>query len=369
MTSSGESPVHPVPDQDQERARLLVVRLGSMGDVIHTLPAVAALRAAWPEATIGWVIEERWVELLCASGTPRFGPRSPQRPLVDKLHLVDTKRWRRALTASQTWEQIAAAVRELRAPRYPLAVDFQGAARSSLIARLSRAAAIFGFAQPRENIAAMFYTRKVIARGKHIVEQNLSLAEAVAQRKLNLPPVPLPQDEAAEQAALEWLERHAVKEFVLMNPGAGWGAKQWPPERFGEVVKQLAKDGLQTVFNFGPGEEATVKAAQAASGGAAQTISSSIAQLIALTRRARLFVGGDTGPLHLAAALQVPVVAIFGPTDPARNGPFASQSIVLRSQSSVTSHARKRTAEEGLLKITVQDVTAAARKLLGAQRG
>jgi heptosyltransferase-1 len=228
---------------------------------------------------------------------------------------------------------------------------------------------VFGFAQPRENIATLWYTRKVIARGRHVVEQNLSLAEAVAQKKLRLPEVPFPQDEAAEQAAAEWLERRGVKEFVLINPGAGWGAKQWPPERFGEVAKKLAGDGLQTVFNFGPGEETRVQAAQAASGGAAQAISSSIAQLIALTRRARLFVGGDTGPLHLAAALKIPVVAIFGPTDPARTGPFATANSVLRSESSITSHARKLAPEEGLLKISVEEVIAAARKLLEARRG
>src|SRR5258705_1648037 len=113
--------------------RLLIVRLGSMGDVIHTLPAVTALRRAFPEAMIGWIIEERWAELLCTLPTPRSGPRSPQRPLVDKIHTVNTKAWRSSPFSNQTWEQIAAGLSELRAGRYEIAADFHGAARSALI--------------------------------------------------------------------------------------------------------------------------------------------------------------------------------------------------------------------------------------------
>ncbi len=155
-----------------------------MGDIIHTLPAAAALRQAFPEANIGWVIEERWAELLCTLPTPRSGPRSPQRPLVDRIHTVNTTRWRKAPFSLQTWQEVAAALSDLRAAAYEIAVDFQGAARSALIARWSGAAVIYGVRQPRENIASMFYTRTVTAHGDHVVEQNLSLAEAVAGRPL-----------------------------------------------------------------------------------------------------------------------------------------------------------------------------------------
>src|SRR5208283_4765325 len=191
---------------------------------------------------------------------------------------------------------------------------------------------VYGFAQPRENVASMFYTREVIGHGGHIVEQNLSLAEAVARQPLAMPKIEFPHDEAAEKQCQDRLQ--GVDDFALLNPGAGWGAKQWPAERYGELAKGLAQNGIVSLINFGPGEEALAKATEAAAGGTARPVSCSIAGLIALTRRTRLFIGGDTGPLHLAAALQVPVVAIFGPTNPQRNGPYGTRSLVLRSLSS-----------------------------------
>src|SRR5689334_15018695 len=117
-----------------------------MGDVIHTLPAATALRQAFPEATLGWVIEERWTELLCTLPAPRSGPRSPQRPLVDKIHTVDTQIWRHRLLHVQTWERIASSLSDLRAPNYEITIDFQGAIRSALLARWSGAPVIYGFA-------------------------------------------------------------------------------------------------------------------------------------------------------------------------------------------------------------------------------
>src|SRR5881398_35553 len=215
-----------------------------MGDVIHTLPAATALRHAFPEATLGWVIEERWAELLCTLPTPRSGPRSPQRPLVDKIHIVNTKQWRSRLFHLQTWEQIGSAFSDLRAPKYEMAIDFQGAIRSALLARCSGTPLIYGFAQPRENAASMFYTRKVIARGTHIIEQNLSLTEAVLQRPLNVPDIQFPCHPAVENNCATNLEIPCGSNLVLLNPGAGWGAKQWPPERYGQVAKELAQEGF-----------------------------------------------------------------------------------------------------------------------------
>lgn len=348
--------------------RLLIVRLGSMGDIVHTLPAATALRRAFPEAMFGWVVEERWAELLCTLPEPRSGPRSPRRPLVDKVHTVDTRKWRTSMLSTQTWERMAASLSEIRAPRYEVAVDFQGAARSALLARWSGAPVIYGAAQPRENVASMFYTRQVIARGTHVVEQNLSLATAVAHRGLELPEIEFPRDEAADRRWDDWLRSKAIGDYGLLNPGAGWGAKQWPPERYGQVAKQLAVDGFKTLINFGPGEDEMALAAQAASAGAAEAVGQSLTELIALTRRAKLFIGGDTGPIHLAAALGVPVVAIFGPTDPARNGPFGSRSVVLRSPLSPTTHKRRPQSDPGLLEISTDQVVAAARQLLGGHR-
>ncbi len=350
--------------------RLLIVRLGAMGDVIHGLPAVAFLRAAFPEAIIGWLIEERWAELLCTLSTPRSGPRSAQRPLVDRIHTVNTRQWRHAPFAVATWERIAASGSDLRAAKYESAIDLQGAVRSSLLARWSGAPVIYGSAQPRENLATMFYTRQVIISGKHVVEQTLSLAEAVAHRQIvSPPPAELPRDAAAEQECELRLETYGARGVVLLNPGAGWGAKQWPAERYGEVARQLSQDGLKVLINFGPGEEGLASAVERASDGTAEKFTGTLTQLIALTRRIRLFLGGDTGPMHLAAALGIPVVGIFGPTDPARNGPFGTASVVLRDSSSTTSYRHVPQADEGLLEISVAQVVAAAWQLLEVRRG
>jgi heptosyltransferase-1 len=212
----------------------------------------------------------------------------------------------------------------------------------------------------------MFYTRQVIVNNDHVVKQNLSLAEAVAGKTLTLPAAELPHDESAEVECDRWLrERHAER-FVLLNPGAGWGAKQWPAERYGQIAKQLAQDGLKPVINVGPGEE---EIARAVGGGVAETFTGSLTQLIALTRRARLFIGGDTGPMHLAAALSIPVVGIFGPTNPARNGPFGTRNIVLRSDSSLTSYKHVATQEAGMLEISPEQVVGAARELLKERHG
>ena len=358
---------------------LLVVRLSAMGDIIHTLPAAAALRQAFPHATLGWLVEERWAELLCTLRYPRSGRRSPQRPLVDRVHTVNTAEWRRAPFSFNTWQQMAVGLSELRGIRYDAAIDFQGAVRSALLARWSGAPIVYGSAQPRENAASMFYTRQVLlnTNGTHVVQQALALAGAVISSAIvstgiiptEIIPTPManpqvefPVDPDAENK-IAGLTADG-KGFAILNPGAGWGAKRWPAERYGQVAKELAKDGLCSLVNYGPGEKELAEAVEAASEGAARKISCSVSELIALTRRARLLIGGDTGPMHLAAALKIPVVAIFGPTNPARNGPFGTQSIVLRSASSMTDHTRRPEPEQGLLEITVGEVVAAARKLL-----
>jgi len=345
--------------------RLLIVRLGSMGDIIHTLPAVGALRQHFPQAAIGWVIEERWAELLCTLPTPRAGQRSLQRPLVDRIHTVNTLKWRTAPLSNHTWEQMAAGLSELRGVHYQVAADFQGAARSALLASWSGTPVIYGVRQPRENIASMFYTRTVMPRGVHVVEQNFALAEAIAGSPLLLRKPEFPHDPLAEQETEHRLHDHDIGRFALINPGAGWGAKQWPAERYGYVAKRLAEElGLKSLINFGPGEQELMREVESASGGAGEGIACSLTQLIALTRRASLFIGGDTGPMHLAAALNVPVVALFGPTNPARNGPFCTRSLVLRSAVSPTTHTRNPWPDAGLLEITSDEVIAAARKLL-----
>jgi heptosyltransferase-1 len=344
--------------------RMLIVRLSAMGDVIHTLPAAYALREAFPQAMIGWLIEERWAELLWAPGASRRGPRSAQRPLADWVHTVNLTAWRKSLSTIPTLQQMAKVWNDVRAARYDVAVDLQGAIRSAVLARWSGAPVVYGAAEPRESPASLWYTRPVIARGAHVIDQNLSVVEAVAQRKLKVPHVEFPHDLQAERRIDQRLAEAAVNDFAILNPGAGWGAKRWPAERYGQAARALAKDGVRSILNCGPGEDDLAREAEAASAGAAMTMRCSITELIALTRRAKLFIGGDTGPLHLAAALRVPVVAIFGPTDPVRNGPYGTRSIVLRNPGSPTTHARRSAPDEGMLEISATAVIDAARSLL-----
>jgi heptosyltransferase-1 len=344
--------------------RILIVRLSSMGDVIHGVPAAMMLRQAFPDATIGWLIEERWAELLCALPTPRSGRRSPERPLVDAIHAVKLKQWRFSLFSTQTWERIAASLSDLRSQHYDIAIDLQGAARSAILARWSGASTIYGATQPRENLASLWYTRKNITRHSHVVEQYAEIAQSVVGQAQPIPDAIFPCDPVAEQVVEKRVRELGLHDFVILNPGAGWGAKQWPAERYGAVAQGLARKGIRSLINFGPGEESLAKLAEKAGGGTARALSFSIGELLALTRRARLFIGGDTGPMALAAALHVPVVALFGPTDPARNGPFRTKNIVLRDASSPTTLTHRNQPDPGLLAIAPDEVLDAALRLL-----
>lgn len=350
--------------------KILITRLGAMGDIIHSLPAAAALRRAFPAATIGWVVEQRWVDLLTAAsaGNSERGG-TPERPLVDCIHLSDTRAWRLAPFSDETWLEMRAFKRGIRTPKYGLAVDLQAAARSAVIGWLSGAAARIGFRKPRERWARLFYTRTVETHTAHVVEQGLELASAITGKASTEVDFPLPHDAQAESWCVSELRKIGLdaKRFALLSPGAGWGAKCWPAERYGAAARALQREGLGVVVNFGPGEESLAQAVVDASEGAARKVTCTIGQLIALTRRATLFLGGDSGPTHLAAALAIPVVAIYGPTNPARNGPYGpqgSRQIVLRSPESKTSHSRRREPEQGLLQIELDAVLQAAQALL-----
>lgn len=350
-------------------SRILIVRLSSMGDVIHALPAAVMLRHTFPQATIGWLIEERWAELLCALSTPRAGKRSPERPLVDVVHVVNLKKWRRSLLSAETVERIAAGLSDLRSHEYEIAIDLQGAARSAILARWSGAPTIYGATQPRENLATLWYSKAVLRKHLHVVEQYAEIAESVIGVRQPIPDAVLPCDPTAEQAVEKRLRDLGLHNFVILNPGAGWGAKQWPADRYGFVAKALARHGIQSLINYGPREESLAQTAETASGGTTRALSFSVGELVALTRRARAFIGGDTGPLHLAAALHIPVIALFGPTDPTRNGPFRTKSIVLRNPASPTSLTHRNEPDPGLLAIQPDEVTGAALSLLDGVRG
>ena len=360
----------------QSNFRLLIVRLGAMGDILHALPAVTALRLAHPDWQIGWVVEPRWQALLRA-GTEGHGPgvrqdRDAAMPIVDRLHFAPSREWKRHPLSSDTRKAIFDLRRELRAADYNAVLDLQGAIRSAVIARMSGCVRRIGEAKPREWPAQWLFTERVVTHGAHVIEQDLELASAIAGDALSVPSVAniaplLPVDAEAEAWCGEWLASTfsgVAKPIALITPGAGWGAKRWPPERYAAVATGLTQRGLHVVVNAGPGEE-TIGAAIAT--GDAVAVTATLPQLIALTRRVALCIGGDTGPLHLASALGRPVVGIYGPTDPSRNGPYGTRARVLRSSESKRDHSRRDAPDPGLLTISPEDVLRAADELLAEE--
>ena len=339
-----------------------------MGDIIHSLPAVASLRASFPDATIGWVVEDRWSALL-STAAARTGPRGPEKPLLDNVHVVNTRAWRAALLSSATWREVRGTIRELRAAHYDLSIDIQGAIKSAVLGRFARPRRRIGFAQPWESMATMFYDHPVQATGTHIVDRNVSLAVAAGATLTAAEMFPIALDPSAERWAAQLLQERGLKKFAILNPGAGWGSKCWPARSFGELARKLSEIGIVSLINFGPGEEQLASDVEQASGGTAQRFDGSLSELIALTRRAALFVGGDTGPLHLAVALNTPSVALFGPTDPSRNGPYAGRAIVVRNPESVTTYKRSSSFETGLASISVDEVVSAALRVMEGARG
>jgi lipopolysaccharide heptosyltransferase I len=308
--------------------RILVVRLGALGDIIHALPAVASLKHSFAEAHLTWAVEPRWAPLVEGN------------PYVDGLLLLDRSR------AAALW----GAWRELRVEPFDFAVDFQGLIKSALVARVARCRRIFGFAQAREPLAARFYSDRIEARSAHRVDRNLELA-AGAGAAACLYSFPLPPGRA---------EGTLPPAFVLASPLSGWTAKQWPLEHYAALAARLRREtSLPLVLN-GPAS------ARAALAGVPDTLPhwSSIAGLIDATRRAAAVVGVDSGPLHLAAALGKPGVAIFGPTDPAINGPYGGSLTVLRSPRAITSYKRRSAIDASMREISPEAVWEALRPQL-----
>jgi len=354
--------------QTQSKYRLLVVRLGAMGDILHALPAVTALRQAHPGWVIDWVVEPAWRALLAAEGSPKESISSsranPEQPVLDQIHLAPTKRWRKAVLSGKTIQEVRSLRQSLRAGDYDTVIDFQGAVRSAVVGRLAGCRRLVGEDEPRERAARLLFTERVQTSGAHVIEQDIELAAAVAGDDLKAVLPWLPVDPAAEAWADQILPRDAAQPVVLIIPGAGWGAKRWPAERYAAVAQGMIDRSMRVLINAGPGEEALATRIATATNDRAEVIVPTLGQLIAVTRRISLCIAGDTGPLHLACALGRPVVGIYGPTDPSRNGPFGTRFRILRSPESRRDHTRHAEPEAGLLTITPSDVLKAADELL-----
>ena len=335
--------------------RLLVIRLSSIGDIVHALPAVAALGDSFPQIEIHWLIEKRYAPLLAGN------------PYVHRILPLDTLSWRVGLPPLPVLEEMRRTLIGLRGNAYQTAVDFQGLWKSALLALLAGAKERVGLAGPwiREPSAAVLYTQRISAAGrKHVVEESLALVEHLGARVGGWQ-FPLPRNADDDRYIDDQLSRYESPEFIIINPGGGWKSKRWAPENYARLLRHLEGRLGHKFLLTGSSGESELIAAIIESAGAKRAFyfPSSVVQFIALARRARLFLGGDTGPMHLAAAVGTPLVAIHGPTDPARNGPFNAADIALYNHAPVN-HSRRNPNAAYIEGISVERVAAAMEERL-----
>ena len=308
---------------------ILVVRLGAMGDIIHSLPGAVSLKHSHPQAKLTWLVDPKWAPLLEGNG------------FVDRLvcfRRQDPRSWSRTK-------------QELRAEHYDLAVDFQGLAKSALLAHLARPERIAGFGSKvvRERLAGLFYSTRVKSGAVHVVDQALDLAAGAGAAHI-VRTFPLPQ--GTPEGNLP------EGPFALASPLAGWASKQWPLDYYATLAAILReKLGIPLVLNGAPGTVPDVSGTLKHESG--------IAGLIDATRRAALVIGVDSGPLHLAAALGKAGVAIFGPTDPERNGPYGGDFRVFRQPGTRTTHRRGTSIDNSMFAITPDQVFQALEARVG----
>jgi heptosyltransferase I len=325
----------------------VVVRLGSLGDIVHTFPAVAGLRESFPASEIVWLTHPRWGELVASSG------------LATQIWQVD----------SRDLASVRLIVAKLRARKWDAAIDYQGLWKSAFLPFFGGVPKRIGFSSStiREFGVPILYTDGVECKTTHIADQNGELSfRAGARRPVGR--VVLQVADADATRVRTDLAQEGISRYIVLSPGGGWHSKCWPTERFGVLCQEIRKElGISCIVNYGPGEESLVAEVQAASGNAKPVpYDGELGTLSALLHDALCIVGGDTGPLHLAVALGTPAVALFGPTDPRRNGPYPPGQIVLRSPTAITTYDRSNATDPSLLEISVEAVLAAVKQRLGA---
>ena len=325
--------------------RILIVRMSALGDIIHALPVLSALRTAYPSAQIDWLADAAYAGIL---------------------DLVDGLNERIAVRPGYT-----RALMTMRSRRYDAAIDLQGLLKSAAAARLSGARRVIGFETRalRERAAAWFYSETAaVADGVHIIQKNMSVLPLLGVSAATV----MFSFRHSRSRVIDHVTSLAPDGFALINPGAAWPNKRWPPERFGAVAKRLRDTtGLRPFVLWGAREAPLADAVVAASDGAANRApETTLADLLALSRQAALMISGDTGPVHLAAAVGTPIVGLYGPTWPARNGPWhPDDEVVSRAESCACHHKRQcqRTAR-CIDDITVEEVDAAVDRRLQRAR-
>jgi len=310
--------------------RIVIVKLSSIGDVVHTLPAAALLRRSLPDAHITWVVERRASEILKDS------------PVIDELIELDTRAWRANFLSPATFSEVRRKLGQLRSngsARADVAIDFQGLIKSGFVSFKSRASLRIGFEtrELREQPSRIFLTQQIpTSHLHHVIEKNLALARAAIRSAGAIEsssdsyefPIAI---SSGDEKYVEALIENQPGQFAIINPGGGWPTKLWAAERYAELGDWLWDEcALASFVTYGPGEEALAQAVSSnAKSDHVRPVASTLKQFVALARSAALFVGGDTGPLHLAAASHTPIVGLYGPTSPERNGPFDSRDVTV----------------------------------------
>jgi heptosyltransferase-1 len=294
--------------------RILIIRLSSLGDILHALPAFTDLRTTFPDAQMDWLVASPFRFLLSAI------------PGIDTLYDIDTGSLMPFSGNRSARLQLWKTIRNLRARRYDFSIDFQGLLKTAFLSFLSGSRTRMGFSKDlvREPPAYWFYHKALSKpeRQVHVLTLNRMLAELAGARPSPACCEPIVTD-ADRRKVDSLISLNQLEDFVVMNPGGGWRTKKWDPERYGVLAKRIRTElGLPVVVTTGPGEEALYRTIAEQSSNAVHHFPISFLQLIPLLKKARLFIAGDTGPFHLASSLGTPVVGIFGPTSPVRNGPW-----------------------------------------------
>lgn len=340
--------------EDGKDRKILVVRLGSLGDVIHAIPAQQALAQNCPQSEIHWLTEPPYAELLRhISG-------------ISKVVIADTKAWRKKLSALN---QIRKTLREVRRERYDAVFDFQGLLKSALLSRLARSDCVVGLPRSmlRERLSYHFYSCPVeIEEGRrHQIQVGLDLVNPPRHEGPAGAVIPLHIPDKVHASLDKNLQELEICNPILLNPGAGWPTKRWPIERFARLADRIESElRIPVLFTYGPGEEKLISEARATGSSVVRSFPSSILELAALCRRSRLMVAGDTGPMHLAVAVGTPVVALIGPGRTWRTGPFNPEDKVVQHERPCPHPYQRRCSDHFCMDFSVEKVYQAVRERL-----
>lgn len=340
--------------------RILFVKLSSIGDILHTLPALAAVRKALPDAEISWAVEKSSAEILRGN------------PLINNLIELDTRSLRGGKDIEEIFSDARSQMRELRKHEFDIALDFQGLLKSAAIAKLSKAKKRFGFSKQnlREPASRFLLTKTIETPQKiHVIRKNLTLAE----KALNIVvpsenfEFPIYTDEN-HKAEAEKIIAETGENFAILNPAGGWTTKLWHAEKFGALADKLWEEkGLVSIITTAPDEKNLAeKVLRNSRSGKASATPASLKGFYELAKRARIYVGGDTGPTHLAVAANCPIVGIFGPTEWWRNGsPRTTDICVVRSDINCRVDCHRRTCSNWIcMDIPVETVFEAVQNRL-----